>query len=103
MSVIGGVLLFTAGVAVGGGAVIFNRRCVANETSQLRRENEHLKSSAWKDRLEYETSRAYRKGYREGQKYPLTDVEKFAETLASRHIDFRYGKRGERVEQTEDR
>lgn len=89
MSVFGGIMLFAAGVATGGGLILYNQFSVANQTSQLRRENEHLKQSAWKDRLEYESDRAYRKGYNEGRKSPLSDVERLAETLESRHIDFR--------------
>lgn len=89
MSVIGGILLFAAGVAMGGGAVIFNRWSVQRESEKYRRENDHLKDAAWRDRLEYETDRAYREGYCDGSRHPLTDVEKFADLLASRKIDYR--------------
>lgn len=89
MTVFGGIMLFTAGVALGGGAVSFNHWCVESRTSQLLRENEHLKTSAWKDKLEFETDKAWRKGYREGRKSPMSDVERLADTLESRHMDFR--------------
>lgn len=94
MSVFGGIMLFAAGVALGGGAVKFNRWCVESQTSQLRRENEHLRNSAWQDRLEYETDRAWRKGYHEGRKSPMSDVERLADTLEERHIDFRTVREG---------
>lgn len=94
MSVIGGVLLFAAGTAMGAGAVIFNRRSVEAQTWQLRRENEHLKQSAWKDRLEYESDKAFRRGYYEGRKNPMTDIERLADTLESRRVDFRVTREG---------
>ena len=96
MSVFGGIVLFAAGIAVGGGAVKFNRWCVESQTSQLRRENEHLRTSVWQDRLEYETDRAWRKGYREGRKSPMSDVERLADTLEKRKIDFRTVREGPR-------
>ena len=70
MSVIGGVLLFVAGTAMGAGAVMYNRRSVEAQTRQLRRENEHLKQSAWRDRLEYESDKAFRRGYSPLRKNP---------------------------------
>lgn len=86
--------MFAAGVATGAGAVIFNRWSVESLTCQLRRENEHLKQSAWKDRLEYESERAYRKGYYAGRKSPMSDVERLADTLERGHIDFRTVREG---------
>lgn len=86
MSVFGGIVLFTLGVATGGGLVIGNRVAVQRETAQLRRENEHLKTSAWKDRLEYETTRAYHRGYKEGRLSPANDAEKFVQLVEDRGI-----------------
>lgn len=94
MSVIGGVLLFVAGTAMGAGAVMYNRRSVEAQTRQLRRENEHLKQSAWRDRLEYESDKAFRRGYYEGRKSPMSDVERLGDTLESRRVDFRTVKEG---------
>ena len=92
MSVIGGVMLFAAGVAVGGGAVIFNRVSVMRESEKLRRENEHLKTSAWMDRLEFEAYKAYGDGYYDGSRSPMSDVEKFADFLERRRVDYRFPK-----------
>lgn len=103
MSAIGGVILFVAGVIIGGGAVKYNRWCVESQTSQLRRENEHLRTSAWQDRLEYETDKAWNKGYREGRKSPMSDVERLADTLEERHIDFRTVREGSKHGQTAKR
>lgn len=102
MSIIGGIMLFLAGVATGSGAVILYWHGIRKHTAGLRRENSDLKANAWRDRMEYETGKAYRRGYSAGRRNPLSDVERFADTLANRHIDFRYGKRGETVEQEED-
>ena len=94
MSVIGGILLFASGIAVGGGAVMYNRWSVENQTAQLRRENEHLKTSAWEDRIEFARDKAYRKGFSEGRKSPMSDVERFADTLDSGGYSFRMERRG---------
>jgi len=100
MSVIGGVLLYVLGVATGGGLVIANRINVHRETSQLRRENEHLKSSAWQGRIEYATHKAYSRGYRDGRMSPANDAERFAEFIDERNIDFRGQRRRERRAET---
>ena len=63
---------------------------MSKETAQLRRENEHLKSSAWKDRLDYETQRAYSEGFRDGRLSPANEAEKFAEMIERNNIDFSY-------------
>lgn len=103
MSVFGGIMLFTAGVVVGSGAVIVHQRDVKRASEQLRRENEHLKSCAWTDRLEFEAYKAYGDGYYDGSRNPMTDVEKFADFLERRNIDYRFAKEGERVEQIQRR
>lgn len=102
MSVFGGILLFTLGVAAGGGAVAFNHKCVKDQTSQLRRENEHLKDSAWLDRIEYSKHKAYARGYRDGRLSPANDAEKFAEFIEENNIDFR-GQRRRRSSEEDDR
>ena len=98
MSVFGGIMLFAAGVAVGSGAVIMNQREVRRSSDQLRRENEHLKASAWNDRLEFEAYKAYGEGYYDGSRNPMSDVERFADFLERRKVDYRFPKEGERVE-----
>lgn len=102
MSVFGGILLFAAGIATGSGLVIANRMNVQRETSQLRRENEHLRNSAWQDKLEYEYSKAYRKGYREGRLSPANEAERFAEFVEDRNIDFRGQRRRNRRDEATD-
>ena len=96
MSVFGGIVLFVAGVATGSGLVIANRVNVQRETAQLRRENERLRNSAWQDKLEYESSKAFREGYREGRLSPANDAERFAEFVEDRNIDFRGQRRRDR-------
>lgn len=102
MGVIGGILIFVfglgAGLAAAAGIAILIQRVMA----QLKKENRHLKESAWKDRLEYETNRAYRvgyhRGYLKGRDDPMSDVERLASTIKKHNIDFRTGpakKRGE--------
>ena len=102
MSVIGGIALYALGVVTGGGLVIANRLNLRKETTQLRRENEHLKMSAWKDRLLYETDRAYWDGYKDGRLSPANDAEKFAAFVEDRNIDFRGQRRRRQREDAED-
>ena len=97
MGVIGGIALFTFGIATGGGVVVFTQRVVKNQTAQLRRENEHLKESAWRDRLEYDKHRAYARGYKDGRLSPANDAERFAEFIEDRNIDFRGQRRRQKV------
>ena len=85
-------MLFAAGLVTGGGAVLFNRYCVRRESEPLRRENEHMRDSAWKDLIKYKSDEAYREGYFEGSRHPLSDVEKFAELLNSHNVDYRFPK-----------
>ena len=96
MSVFGGILLFVAGITVGGSAVAYNHYSVQRATSSLHKENDHLKEGAWMDKLEYETSKAYSKGYKEGQRRPMSDVERFADTLDDGGFEFKMQRRGKR-------
>lgn len=94
MTVFSGVLLFVSGVIVGGAAVAYNYHAVRTATYGLRKENERLKNCAWKDKIESESRRAYEAGYAKGRKSPMSDVERLASTLESRHVDFRTRKGG---------
>ena len=93
MGAIGGILIFTlvlaGGVSVSVGAAVAYKRA----TAPIRRENQHLRNSAWNDRVEFESRRAfhngYVRGYRKGRDNPLSDVERLAATLEERNIDFR--------------
>ena len=96
MGVIGGILVFAVGLAAGlvaaAGIVILIHRII----TPIKRENRRLMDCAWKDRLDYETNRAYRVGYRRGyitgRDDPLNDVERFAATLRKHKVDFRTGR-----------
>lgn len=92
MSVFGGIMLFVGGVVTGSGAIILHQRDVRHESMQLRRENEHLKNSAWNDRLEFEAYKAYGEGYYDGSRNPMTDVERFADFLERRNVDYKFPK-----------
>lgn len=93
MGVFGGILVFVLGVAAGLAAAAGITILVQRLMSQLKRENKHLKESAWRDRLEYETDKAYRtgysRGYRKGRANPLSDVERLAATIQEKRMDFR--------------
>ena len=102
MSVFGGILLFAAGVATGSGLVVANRMNVQRETAQLRRENEHLKNSAWQDLMKYETTKAYSEGFREGRLSPANDAEKFVDFVERNNIDFRGPRRRDRRVQADN-
>lgn len=89
MSVFGGVILFVSGVVVGGGAVAYNHYSVSRATTALHRENTRLKDAAWEDAIKYKEDRAYREGYEDGRKSPLSDVERLAATIQEKRMDFR--------------
>ena len=89
MSIFGGIILFVSGVAIGGSAVAYNYHSIRRATTGLHKENERLKTCAWEDKMDYVYKQAYDEGYFQGRKSPLSDVERFADTLESRHIDFR--------------
>ena len=82
-------MLFVSGMVVGGGAVAYNRYTVRRAVSGLRKENERLKEAAWKDTVLYKEDCAFREGYEKGRRSPLSDVEKLADTMERRGIDFR--------------
>ena len=65
---VGGILVFLLGVTFGGGAVALNQYMVDIRTEKLKRRNDRLLEKIHEDRVEYERSRAYRKGYYEGAK-----------------------------------
>ncbi len=103
MSVIGGILLFVSGVAVGGGAVVYNYTSIKRVTAAMQREIEDLKTASWQDAITYERDRAYRQGYKKGRKSPMSDVEEFADFLEDHNIDFRpQRRRSERNGQESD-
>jgi len=93
MGVFGGILVFTIGLAGGVSASVGAAIAIKKITAPIRKENRHLRDSAWNDRLEFETRRAfhsgYVRGYRKGRDNPLSDVERLAATLEERNIDFR--------------
>ena len=102
MGVIGGILIFVIGLAAGLAAAAGIAILMQRVMYKLKRENKHLKESAWRDRLEFETSKAYRvgyhRGYLKGRDDPLSDVERFAATLKKHNVDFRTGPARKRSE-----
>ena len=93
MGVIGGIIIFVLGVAAGLGAAAGVLILVKRAMSELRKKNRHLEMSAWRDRLEFETDKAYRtgysRGYRKGRASPMSDVERLAATIEEKRMDFR--------------
>lgn len=61
-----GLMIFVLGASLGGCAVVVNQRMVDLRTDKLRRKNEKLLEKIHCDRIVYERSCAYRKGYRDG-------------------------------------
>lgn len=81
MVVIGGILLFLAGVMVGGGVMAYHRAAMDRATAPLRRENRSLQEDMWQNRLETETEKAWHEGFDRGRKHPVHAVEDFADLL----------------------
>ncbi len=89
MSVIGGVLLFAAGAAIGGGAVAYHKGCVRVVEHRAAREKDALRREVYDVKFRSECDRAYRKGYSDGRADPLSDAEKLARTFSGRKVDVR--------------
>lgn len=89
MSVIGGVLLFAAGAAIGGGAVAYHKGCVRVVEHRAAREKDALRREVYDVKFRSECDRAYRKGYSDGRADPLSDAEKLARTFQGRRVDVR--------------
>ena len=94
MSVIGGVLLFSAGVVVGGGAVAYNKACIRSVERRTAKERDGLRKEVYEVKFRSECDRAYREGYAEGRKNPLSDVERLAQTFDGHKVQVRTGKEG---------
>lgn len=94
MTVIGGILLFTAGIAVGGGAVSYHQGCMRTVEKRAEREKEALRSEVYSVKFKSECDRAYREGYVSGRGDPLSDAEKLARTFRGRNVDIRTRKEG---------
>ena len=58
-----GIILFILGSAFGGLAVYINDRMVELRTEKLQKINDRLNRKIHEDRVEYERSEAYRRGY----------------------------------------
>lgn len=89
MSVTGGVALLLAGIAVGGALVTYNRRCVQRVEERARRERDQLRTELYDVKFRAECDRAYREGYAEGRKNPLSDIERLAQTFEGRNVSVR--------------
>lgn len=92
-SAIGGVLLFVAGLAVGGGVVLYGCHTTDKALEAYRRENERLKESAWQDRLTYECDRAWDEGYQKGRKHPIHAIEELANTLEQHGSNVKFNRK----------
>lgn len=66
---IGGMIVFILGTLFGSGAFIAVYRMFMVQIEKLRRRNEKLLETIYKDRVKHEFTRAYRKGYYEGEKH----------------------------------
>ena len=89
------ILTYVLGIGTGAGLLIANRKSVdkavkaervaAQQTiDRLKRENDQ----AWRERNELVRERDMNRAYNEGRKSPLSEVEKFAETLESHKAKF---------------
>ena len=81
MNVIGGILLFVAGIVTGGGAIAYNHSSIQRATRPLIRENEDLREQLWKRYSDNAAKKAYTEGYDKGRRSPISAVEELAATL----------------------
>lgn len=94
MTVFGGILLFTMGVAVGGGAVSYHQGCIRAVEKHAAKEKETLRNEVYNVKFRTECDRAWREGYANGCQDPLTDAERLARTFRGRRVDIRSRKEG---------
>ena len=89
------ILTYILGVGTGAGLLIANtksiQRAVAAEKARSQQTIERLKrekDQAWQERDALFREREWNRAYYEGRKSPLSDVEKFADTLEKRRTKF---------------
>ena len=106
MSVIGGILLFTAGVLMGAGAVIVHnmevQRAVRaveakknSEISKLRSAYSQLQEETGIMQQASDCADVFRRGKSVGWAHPMSDAEQFARTFEGRRVKFVEGTRKE--------
>ena len=89
------ILTYILGIGTGAGLLIANSRCVTKAVNAekarsqktidgLKRENQQI----WQERNDLLRERDWNQAYYEGRKSPLSDVEKFADTLERRRAKF---------------
>lgn len=99
MSVIGGILLFTAGVVIGAGAVTFHnmevKRAVKvvearknGEIAKLRSAYSRLQEDAGILQQASDCADAFRRGKSVGRAHPMSDAEQFARTFEGKRARF---------------
>ena len=102
MSVIGGILLFAAGVIVGAGALTLHNMAVKravysviakknSEIARLRNACSRLRENAGIMQQASDCADAFRRGRSEGRAHPMSDAERFARTFEGRRARFADG------------
>lgn len=94
MSVFGGVMLFAAGVVIGGSAVGYHKSSIREVELDACTERDELRNELVDAKFRAECDRAYRKGYRDGRRDPLTEAEKLAETFSGHRTVIRNTTKG---------
>lgn len=80
MTVIGGIALFIAGAAVGGGAITCNHACVRKAERRAQKECSQLRVELGKMRTTERNSESYWNGYADGRKDCKADLEQMLQT-----------------------
>lgn len=89
------ILAYVLGIGTGAGLLIANNRSVQKavnaEKARSQQTIDRLKKDcdqAWRERNELVREQELSRAYHEGRKSPLSDVEKFAETLETHRAKF---------------
>lgn len=99
MNVIGGILLFVAGVIVGAGGLTLHNMDVDRsvrlverrkdaEISRLRTAYDRLQEETGMMRQASDCADAFRRGKSVGRAQPMSDAERFARTFEGRRVKF---------------
>lgn len=106
MSVIGGILLYVAGVVTGAGVLELHQRAVRKavaavrqqkntEIARLRTAYTRLQEDAGIMQQASDCADAFRRGKSVGRAHPMSDAEQFARTFEGRRVKFVEGTRKE--------
>ena len=87
-------MLFAAGVVIGGSAMAYHKSSIREVEMDACTEKNNLQHEVYEVKFKAECNRAYRKGYHDGRRDPLSDAEKLADTFKGHRVEIRNTTKG---------